>query len=87
MVWLYHPFVILRGEQEMRSDWILDVVNDLKTFARANEMPLLAEQLDDTAIVALAEIAAYHENRHAISFGQEQGLGGSESGAGAGEYA
>ena len=71
----------------MRSDWILDVLNDLKTFARANEMPILAEQLDDTAIVALTEIAAYHENRHAISCGHEQGLGGSESGAGAGEYA
>ncbi|WP_299283726.1 hypothetical protein [uncultured Tateyamaria sp.] len=42
----------------MRSDWILDVLTDLKTFARANEMPNLAEQLDDTAIVAMAEIAA-----------------------------
>jgi cytochrome c553 len=42
----------------MRSDWILDVLTDLKTFARANGMPALAEQLDDTAIVAMAEIAA-----------------------------
>ena len=42
----------------MRSDWILDVLTDLKTFARANDMPALAEQLDDTAIVAMAEIAA-----------------------------
>ncbi|WP_299043683.1 hypothetical protein [uncultured Tateyamaria sp.] len=45
----------------MRSDWILDVLTDLKTFARANEMPALAEQLDDTAIVAMAEIAAMKE--------------------------
>jgi hypothetical protein len=45
----------------MRSDWILDVLTDLKTFATSNELPVLAEQLDDTAIVALAEIAALHE--------------------------
>ncbi|WP_415404199.1 hypothetical protein [Tateyamaria sp. SN3-11] len=45
----------------MRSDWILDVLTDLKTFARANSMPALAEQLDDTAIVAMAEIAAMKE--------------------------
>ena len=45
----------------MRSDWILDVLSDLKTFATANDLPVLAEQLDDTAIVALAEIAALHE--------------------------
>ena len=42
----------------MRSDWILDVLTDLKTFARANDLTALAEQLDDTAIVAMAEIAA-----------------------------
>ena len=42
----------------MGSDWILDVLTDLKTFARANGMPALAEQLDDTTIVAMAEIAA-----------------------------
>lgn len=45
----------------MRSDWILDVLTDLKAFATANDLPVLAEQLDDTAIVALAEIAALHE--------------------------
>jgi len=45
----------------MRSDWILDVLTDLKTFATANDLPVLAEQLDDTAIVALAEIAALHD--------------------------
>lgn len=45
----------------MKSDWILDVLTDLKTFARANQMHALAEQLDDTAIVAMAEIAAMKE--------------------------
>ncbi|MEO0389457.1 MAG: hypothetical protein AAF218_00810 [Pseudomonadota bacterium] len=42
----------------MRRDWILDVLADLKTFARSNDMPALAEQLDDTSIVAMAEIAS-----------------------------
>jgi hypothetical protein len=48
----------------MRSDWILDVLTDLKTFARANELTALAEQLDDTAIVAMAEIAALREKQY-----------------------
>lgn len=42
----------------MKSEWIIDVLADLKLFAELNELPLLAEQLDDTAIVALTEIAA-----------------------------
>lgn len=39
-------------------DWILDVLTDLKQFARANGMPALAEQLDDTRLLASAEIAS-----------------------------
>lgn len=42
----------------MRSDWILDVLSDIKSFAIANELPLLAEHLDDIAIVALTEITS-----------------------------
>jgi len=56
----------------MRSDWILDVLTDLKTFARANGMPALAEQLDDTAIVAMAEIAAQDEGQEANDAGTPQ---------------
>jgi hypothetical protein len=47
----------------MRSDWILDVLTDLKTFARANGLTALAEQLDDTSIVAMAEIASLKEQQ------------------------
>ena len=71
----------------MRSDWILDVLTDLKTFATANDLPVLAEQLDDTAIVALAEIAALHERMQTKSHGDEQASGGSVSGAGASGHA
>jgi hypothetical protein len=64
----------------MRSDWILDVLTDLKTFATANDLPVLAEQLDDTAIVALAEIAALHEraqsNHNVDDHESRTGIGG-----------
>ena len=55
----------------MRSDWILDVLTDLKTFATANDLPVLAEQLDDTAIVALAEIAALHDRTQSKTDGDD----------------
>ena len=46
----------------MRSDWILEVLADLRDFAKANQLTLLAEQLEDTAIIALTEIASSSEN-------------------------
>ncbi|KAA0912475.1 hypothetical protein [Aquicoccus porphyridii] len=42
----------------MKNDWILDVLADLKTFAQANGLTQLAEQLEDTTLVAAAEIAS-----------------------------
>ena len=59
----------------MRSDWILDVLADLKTFARANELVALAEQLDDTSIVAMAEIAALREKQYRRTHDGEHGVG------------
>ena len=41
----------------MHYDWILDVLTDLRTFAKTNGLPALAEQLDDTSLLAAAEIA------------------------------
>ena len=41
----------------MKSDWILDVLIDLKTFASTNGLLALANQLETTSIVAIAEIA------------------------------
>ena len=37
--------------------WIIDVLADLKTFAEQNNLPLLAAQLGETALVAMVEIA------------------------------
>ena len=59
----------------MRSDWILDVLTDLKTFARVNGMPSLAEHLDDTAIVAMVEIAAMKDKHDAQRHHGEAAVG------------
>lgn len=45
----------------MRSDWVLDVLADLRSFAHVNGLPKLAEQLDDTALIAMAEFASRDE--------------------------
>ena len=45
----------------MQNDWILDVLADLKSFAAANDMTTLAEQLDDATLIAAAEIASQAE--------------------------
>jgi len=42
----------------MSNDWILDVLADLKSFALRNNLSALAEQLDDTTLVAATEIAS-----------------------------
>ncbi|MFK7752276.1 MAG: hypothetical protein AB8B51_06975 [Sedimentitalea sp.] len=41
-----------------QNDWILDVLADLKAFASANDLGALAEQLDDTVLIAAAEISS-----------------------------
>ena len=41
----------------MSHDWILDVLADLKAYARKNDLRALAEQLDDAAHVAVVELA------------------------------
>lgn len=54
----------------MHSDWILDVLADLRTYALSRDLPLLAEHLDDTALIALAEIAAIQERNSGEAHGQ-----------------
>ena len=45
----------------MKNDWIIDVLADLKAFANANGLKALAEQLEDTSLIAAAEIASLGE--------------------------
>ncbi len=42
----------------MANEWILDVLADLKAFARNNDLPAVASGLDDLSVVAAAEIAS-----------------------------
>lgn len=42
----------------MGHDWIIDVLADLKTFAHSNGLEALADQLDDTQMIARIEIAS-----------------------------
>lgn len=63
----------------MQNDWILDVLTDLRTFAHQNGLGALAEHLDDTRLVAAAELALNdrdltpHERASATSSGQAAG--------------
>lgn len=45
----------------MAQDWIVDVLADLRSFATQNGLTSLAEQLDDTILVAATEIAQTDE--------------------------
>lgn len=40
----------------MQHDWIIDVLSDLRTFADNHSLGRLAEQLDDTILMAAGEI-------------------------------
>ena len=41
----------------MGHDWIIDVLADVRRCARHNDMHLLTAQLDETMLVAAAEVA------------------------------
>ncbi|MGR3541280.1 MAG: hypothetical protein ACU0BS_07615 [Hasllibacter sp.] len=42
----------------MANEWIIDVLSDLRAFATSNGLERLAEQLDDTTMIAAAELAS-----------------------------
>ena len=41
----------------MKNDWIIDVLMDLKKFSANNKLENLAEQLDDTIMVATSDLS------------------------------
>ena len=41
----------------MAKDWIIDVLCDLRDFATGNDMPRLAEQMEEALVVASVEMA------------------------------
>lgn len=40
----------------MNADWMLDVLADLRTFAHDNRYARLAEHLDDSLLIAAADL-------------------------------
>jgi len=47
-----------QDEVLMSQEWMIDVLKDLKSFARQNGLLALAEQLDDTILVATSDLAS-----------------------------
>ncbi len=45
----------------MKHEWILDVLTDLRNFARTNDLPALAKQLTNTVDLAEIEISSAEE--------------------------
>lgn len=41
----------------MGHEWIIDVLADLRSFASTNDLPVLAAQLEQTALIASVEIS------------------------------
>ena len=66
----------------MQNEWILDVLADLKTFAQQNGMGVLAEQLDDTQLVAASELASTGEGRNSDGRGRTIAAGYNFGGVG-----
>jgi hypothetical protein len=73
--------------ESMQHHWILDVLADLRSFARCNGLAALAEQLDDTVLVATAEIARLGGGPGAGQALDAAGAGGLDQGAQADEGA
>jgi len=51
---------------DMRREWIIDVLADLKAFAEHNGMDATAAGLEDAALVAIAEISSLSEPRAVV---------------------
>ena len=46
----------------MRHSWILDVLNDLQSYAQINDLPAIAAAAAQILTIAEAEIAAAHSD-------------------------
>lgn len=52
--------------------WIIDVIADLRSFARENDMPLLTKHLEEAGLVAAAEIASHPEEKQRIVLNEDE---------------
>lgn len=70
-----------------KNDWILDVLSDLSAFAVENGLTALAEQLDDTKLIAAAEIASSKTEVRTPANGKTTGLEPGSGGLGKHQHA
>jgi len=56
----------------MSHDWMLDVLADLTTYARRNDLPALASRLEQTVHAARFEIAAQRTSRAEAESGETE---------------
>ncbi|PRY79396.1 hypothetical protein CLV80_10239 [Yoonia maritima] len=57
----------------MGHDWIIDVLADLKRFANTHDLPMLEAQLENTTLVASAEIGRMVEDTCHLTQGDGPG--------------
>ena len=69
----------------MQQDWVIDVLADLRAFARTNGLTSLAEQLDDTIMVAAADIERFKCASAKVSGDHEGQAGNTDKWVAAGE--
>lgn len=53
----------------MKTDWVIDILKDIRQFSEKNGMLELAEHLDDAIFVAACEIGARIEGVGSSDFG------------------
>ena len=70
----------------MEQNWIIDVLADLRSFARKNDMPLLTAQLEEAATVASGEIAFKAEAAARLTRGDSTETRQISAGAGSGRH-
>jgi hypothetical protein len=50
----------------MTNDWIIDVLMDLKKFSANNKLDHLAENLDNTIMIAMSELSMPEPSIHPV---------------------
>jgi len=62
----------------MSQEWMIDVLTDLRQFAQQNGLMGLAEQLDDTILIAATELKTANQDRTSLgnSTKQDRGVSG-----------
>lgn len=57
----------------MGHEWMIDVLADLKTFAKQNNLPLMAMELDAVMVTASAEIGCIAAGSGSFAKGESTG--------------